>query len=81
VIIVPSAPRIEQATVLPSQREARAWRTRADPLARVWDEEIVPLIKSEPGLLETTLFEELLRRHPERFEPRMVCTLQRRIWA
>ena len=80
-ISVRSARRVEHATALPSQREARAWRTRADPLAGVWDEEVVPLLESEPGLFGTTLFEELQRRHPERFEPGIVRTLQRRIRA
>jgi transposase InsO family protein len=78
-ISVRSARRVEQSKGLPSQREARAWRTRADPLAGVWDEEVVPLLESEPGLLGTTLFEELQRRHPARFEPGIVRTLQRRV--
>ena len=80
-ISVRSARRIEQATGLPSQRGERAWRTRSDPLAGVWDEEVVPLLEAEPGLLGTTLFEELQRRHPERFEPGVVRTLQRRVRA
>ena len=80
-ISVRSARRIEQATGLPSQRGERGWRTRSDPLAGVWDEEVVPLLESEPGLLGTTLFEELQRRHPERFEPGVVRTLQRRVRA
>lgn len=80
-ISVRSARRIEQATGLPSQRGERGWRTRTDPLAGVWDEEVVPLLESEPGLLGTTLFEELQRRHPERFEPGVVRTLQRRVRA
>lgn len=76
-----SARRIEEAKGLPSQVGARTWRTRSDPLAGVWDEEVVPLLESEPGLLGTTLFEELRRRHPERFEPGLVRTLQRRVRA
>ena len=80
-ISVRTARRIEQATGLPSQCGERGWRTRTDPLAGVWDEEVVPLLESEPGLLGTTLFEELQRRHPERFEPGVVRTLQRRVRA
>jgi hypothetical protein len=49
-ISVRSARRIEQATGLPSQRGERAWRTRSDPLAGVWEEEVVPLLESEPGI-------------------------------
>jgi hypothetical protein len=32
---------------MPSQREERAWRTRADPLAPVWDSEVVPLLEAD----------------------------------
>jgi hypothetical protein len=37
---VRSARRIQKADELPSQREARGWRTRADPLAGVWQAEL-----------------------------------------
>lgn len=80
-ISVRSARRIEQAKALPSQREPRTWRTRPDPLAGVWEAELMPLLESEPGLQGTTLFEELQRRHPERFEPGLLRTLQRRVRA
>ena len=39
-ISVRSARRLEQSTHLPSQRRLRHWRTRADPLAEVWECEI-----------------------------------------
>jgi len=42
-ISVASAWRLESAVVLPSQRPPRHWRTRADPLAEVWDAEVVPM--------------------------------------
>lgn len=45
-----SARRIEQSEALPSQRESRAWRTRADPLAAVWDNEVVPLLETDGAL-------------------------------
>jgi hypothetical protein len=80
-ISVRSARRIEKTSGLPSQHGERSWRTRTDPLAGVWEEEVIPLLESEPGLLGTTLFEELQRRHPERFEPGVVRTLQRRVRA
>ena len=44
-----SAQRIERGEALPSQREERAWRTRADPLAPVWDSEVVPLLEADAG--------------------------------
>ncbi len=80
-ISVRSARRIEKTTGLPSQGGPRGWRTRADPLAGVWNEEVVPLLESQPGLSGTTLFEELLRRHPDRFDAGVLRTLQRRVRA
>ncbi len=80
-ISVRSARRIEKAEVLPSQREARGWRTRTDPLAGVWQAELVPLLEAEPGLQGRTLFEELQQRHGERFGDGVLRTLQRRVRA
>lgn len=59
----------------------RSWRTRADPLADVWETERVPLLEAEPGLQGRTLFEELQRRHGERFGDGVLRTLQRRVRA
>jgi len=74
-----TARRMEQKTVLPSQRPVRHWRTRADPLATVWDTEILPLLRQAPGLTALTVLEELQRRHPDRFERKVLRTLQRRV--
>ena len=78
-ISVRSARRIEQVDGLPSQRGPRTWRTRADPLADVWEQELVPLLEREPGLQGRTLLEELQRRHGEVFGDGVLRTLQRRI--
>ena len=78
-ISVRSARRIEQADGLPSQGGPRAWRTRADPLAGVWEEELLPLLEREPGLQGRTLLEELQRRHGDVFDDGVLRTLQRRI--
>jgi hypothetical protein len=78
-VCIRSARRMEQAQSLPSQRAARHWRTRIDPLAPVWDSEIVPLLRQAPGLNAVTLFEELDRRHPGQFSPGVLRTLQRRV--
>lgn len=64
---------------LDSPTTKRHWRTREDPLAGVWDEELVPLLELNPGLLPVTLLEHLQRRYPDRFDPRIARTLQRRI--
>jgi transposase InsO family protein len=76
-----SARRIEKAGGLPSQRGPRTWRTRPDPLAAVWDTELVPLLEREPDLQGRTLLEELQRRHGDIFGDGVLRTLQRRVRA
>ena len=76
---VSSARRIESRASLPSQRPARRWRTRADPLSNVWTSEVVPLLERAPTLMAVTVLEELQRRHPECFDDAVLRTLQRRI--
>lgn len=78
-ISVASARRVESAMVLPSQRPPRHWRTRADPLAEVWNTEVVPMLEGAPSLMAVTLLEELQRRHPDRFGDAVLRTLQRRV--
>ena len=78
-ISVASARRVEAMAVLPSQRPPRHWRTRADPLAGVWDSEVVPMLEGAPSLMAVTLLEELQRRYPERFGDAVLRTLQRRV--
>src|SRR5271166_4945568 len=52
---------------LPSQKQKPRGRRRADPLADVWDAEVVPMLKAAPGLRPVTIFdfEELQRRRPD----------------
>jgi len=67
---------------LPGQvDQPRHWRTRKDPFAGVWDQEVVPLLESDKdGALEaTTILEFLDERYPDRFIPAQVRTLQRRM--
>ena len=78
-ISVASARRVEAAATLPSQRTPRHWRTRADPLAEVWETEVVPMLEGAPSLMAVTLLEELQRRHPEQFGDSVLRTLQRRV--
>jgi hypothetical protein len=64
---------------LPSQVGApRGWRTREDPFGDDWPE-IEALLKDAPGLQALTIFQDLQRRHPSRFEDGQLRTLQRRI--
>ena len=73
-----TAYRIEQDPRLPSQKKAPRGRRRQDPLAAVWDSEIVPLLKGVPGLRPIAIFEEICRRHPE-ISTGIRRTLERRI--
>jgi len=78
-ISVRSARRIDASEALPSQREARKWRTRPDPFEAVWDSELVPMLAAAPGLTATTLLEEIQRRHPGQYDDALLRTLQRRV--
>jgi hypothetical protein len=57
--------RIEADPRLPSERATPRGRRRPDPLAAVWDSEVVPLLEAAPGLRPVTLLAELRRRHPD----------------
>jgi hypothetical protein len=64
---------------LPSQSHApHTWRTRPDPFAEVWDD-IATRLAAHPGLQAKTLFADLQRRYPGRFQDGQLRTLQRRI--
>ena len=73
-----TAYRIKQDPRLPSQRKAPRSRRRHDPLAVIWDSEVVPLLKSTPGLRPIAIFDEIRRRYPE-IGPGIRRTLERRI--
>src|SRR6516162_4969959 len=57
--------RIEADPRLPSQKKAPRGRRRPDPLAEVWDGEIVPILKSAPGIRAIAVLDEIRRRHPQ----------------
>ncbi len=73
-----TAYRIEQDPRLPSQRRAPRGRRRHDPLAAVWDSEVVTLLTGTPGLRPVAIFDEIRRRHPE-IGAGIRRTLERRI--
>lgn len=75
-----TAYRIESEPRLPSQTRAPRPRRRPDPLAGIFEEEVVPLLRSAPGLRPVALFEELMRRHPD-LDPGIRRTLERRVRA
>lgn len=70
--------RIEADPRLPSQKKAPRGRRRPDPIAHLWEAEIVPLLEAAPGLRAIAVFEEMRRRHPELSEG-VRRTLERRI--
>lgn len=79
-ISVAPARRIERDPRPPSERrQPRPWRTREDPLALVWDDFIVPLLRAAPGLKPITVLHELDRAFPGAYGERVRRTLERRM--
>jgi hypothetical protein len=67
---------------LPSQtQKERTWRTRPDPFAEVWDEEVVPLLRADGDrkLQAKTVLKELRKAHPGEYPRECLRTLQRRM--
>ena len=62
----------------PSRKAAPRGRRRPDPLATIWESEIVPMLVAMPGLRPITLFDEMRRRHPTLSEG-VRRTLERRV--
>jgi hypothetical protein len=83
-ISVRSAQRIDrgelQASAQQQQQQcARRWRTRADPLAEVWDSVLVPMLQKAPQLEPQTLLLHLEQVFPDQEWYRRKRTLQRRV--
>ena len=76
-----SARRIEHGELGESAHRERHWRTRSDPFAGVWEEEIVSRLEQQPRLDATTLFEDLQERHPGQYGNGKKRTFQRRVKA
>jgi hypothetical protein len=72
--------RISNDPDLPSQCDRLRGRRRPDPLASIFDDEIVPLLRAAPGLRPIGIFEEMRRRHPD-LAPGVRRTMERRIRA
>jgi transposase InsO family protein len=62
---VATAYRIETDPRLPSHQNKPRGRRRPDPLAGIWEGEIVPILEAAPGLRAVAIFEEMCRRHPQ----------------
>lgn len=72
-----TARRIDVGQLSTEVGKKRHWRTREDPLADVWDEELAPLLDKNPALLPATLFEFLCDNYPGRYDNKILRTLQR----
>lgn len=57
----------------------RAWRTRPDPLANVWEPIVVPLLNQIPDLPAIDIFEHLCEFHADKFDTSSRRTLERRV--
>jgi len=60
------------------EKRPREWRTREDPFAEDWLA-VEAMLVDAPELEAKTLFEWLSSKHPGRYEPGQLRTLQRRI--
>jgi hypothetical protein len=81
-ISVRSAQRIDRGELQPEgqlHQPGRRWRTRADPLADVWDTVLVPMLEKAPQLEPQTLLLHLERTFPGQEWYRRKRTLQRRV--
>jgi len=81
-ISVRSAQRIDRGELQASAQQqqcGRRWRTRADPLAEVWDSVLVPMLKKAPQLEPQTLLLHLEQIFPDQEWYRRKRTLQRRV--
>ena len=69
--------RNDQAQRPEPPRVERVWRTRADPLAEVWDRVLVPMLERAPQLEPQTLLLHLEQSYPAQEWYRRKRTLQR----
>lgn len=71
---------IEKGKRQDPRKKSRHWRTRQDPLSDVWEDELLPLLRSEPSIQPMTLLELIQANHGiERYPDSILRTLQRRV--
>jgi transposase len=69
----------EKAGQLPSQlKRPHSWQTRKNPFEEDWPW-VVEQLERDPAFQGSTLFGLLCERHPDRYQPAQVRTLQRHI--
>ena len=64
---------------LRQSKKPRTHRTRIDPLADIWESELLPLLNTEPTLSGLTLWEHLDDNFPDEYPYGLLRTLQRRV--
>lgn len=79
-ISVATAYRFEHDHRPPSDKRKERGRRRPDPLADIFDSDVVPMLAAAPGLRCVAIFEEMQRRHPE-LASGVRRTMERRIRA
>ncbi len=57
--------RINRDPTLPSRKQTPRGRHRPDPLAGIFDSEVVPLLETDPDIRPVAVFGELMQRHPD----------------
>ena len=70
--------RLARDPSLPSRKSAPRGRRRPDPLAVIFESEVVPILENSPAIRPIGVFKELMRRHPD-LDPGVRRTLERRI--
>jgi len=73
-----TAYRIEADPRLPSRKNKSRGRRRPDPLAGVWEAEILPMLEAAAAIRAVAIFEEICRRRPE-LATAVRRTLERRV--
>ena len=74
-----SARRIDKNELQPKAGQPRTWRTRKDPLVKVWDDIVVPILSNDPSVTAVGIFDYLCENHADKFDTRSRRTLERRI--
>ena len=74
-----TARKYKESGKLPSElRKPRTWRTREDPFSEDWSE-VEERLRAAPELEAKALFEDLVERHPGKYEEGQLRTFQRRV--
>jgi hypothetical protein len=69
---------LKEKTMPSQKREPRGWTTRSNPFAQDW-EEVGLMLAQTPDLQAKTVFDVLSEKHPDRYTPGQLRTLQRHI--